>query len=230
MRFDDCIVPGRLVKISVIPYRPTLDDVTMDGVARFLGKKLSRHGGLETRIRGFFGESVSEAHLKMADLPDGEVELLDYRLPPPSAQGSGEGELSKWPIVKTRNVYVLPGVPLLLRQKWQAIKGFLVGSSKVRPFRSVTFRLSISDETQIALALDQLSYEFGKSTHIGSYPVTRQDDGCQIVLNIEGKDKELVDGAASKLKCLLPMGSCLSIEEDVRTLLARSISSIAPSK
>jgi FAD synthetase len=206
---------------------PTLDDVTMDGVARFLGKKLSRHQGLEARMRGFFGDSITPAHLKMADLPDGEVELLDYRLPP--SDGQGEGELSKWPIVKARNVYILPGVPFLLRQKWTAIKGFLVGSNRVRPFRSLTFRLSISDETQISSALDQVSAEFsGQSVRLGSYPVSKQEDGCQIVLTLEGKEKQVVEGAATRLKSLLPTNCCLAIEEDLRTLLSRSLT-LAPS-
>ena len=55
-------------------------------------------------MRSFFGDvgrEVGPAHLKMADLPEGESELLDYRLP--------SGQLSKWPVVRCRNIYVLPG-------------------------------------------------------------------------------------------------------------------------
>eukprot|EP00955_Chlamydomonas_euryale_P100496 365289-Chlamydomonas_euryale.AAC.11 len=62
----------------------------------------------------------------MADLPEGEAELLDHRL--------ASGELSKWPVVRCRNIYVLPGVPHLLQQKWNAIKGCLTGNMSVRPF------------------------------------------------------------------------------------------------
>ncbi len=38
----------------------------------------------------------------MADVPEGESDLLDYRL-------EGSGEMSKFPVLRCRNTYVLPG-------------------------------------------------------------------------------------------------------------------------
>ena len=79
-----------------------------------------RHPGLESRLRSYFGDGIGPAHLKMADLPEGEAELLEYRL--------DGGEFSKFPVIRCRNAYILPGVPFLLRQKWAAIRGFLMGA------------------------------------------------------------------------------------------------------
>ncbi len=61
---------------------------------------------------------------------------------------------------------MLPGVPLLLRQKWHAIRGFLMGQSLVRPFKSLTLRLSLSDETDIAAALEAVDEEFGRDVKV----------------------------------------------------------------
>lgn len=47
---------------------PTLDDVTMAGIAEALGKRLTRHPVLEQRLRGFYGTQLTDAHLKMAQV------------------------------------------------------------------------------------------------------------------------------------------------------------------
>lgn len=41
----------------------------------------------------------------------GEVELIDYSQP--------SGGMSPFPLMKCRNIYVLPGIPHLLQQKWK---------------------------------------------------------------------------------------------------------------
>ena len=64
------------------------------------------------------------------------------------------------------------GVPYLLRQKWAAIRGFLSGVYRVKPFRNKTLRLNIDDETKIAAALEAAASAHGKDVSIGSYPVS----------------------------------------------------------
>lgn len=49
---------------------PTLDDVTMEGVAAALGAQLVRHPNLERRLLEYFGQAATAAHLKMAQTPD----------------------------------------------------------------------------------------------------------------------------------------------------------------
>ena len=52
---------------------PTPDDVTMAGVAAAFNVPLARDQALETRLRAYFGEHLTAAHLKLADVPEGEL-------------------------------------------------------------------------------------------------------------------------------------------------------------
>ncbi len=55
----------------------------------------------------------------------------------------------------------------------QAVKGNLASvKGRLRPFRSVSLRLSTGDETVVAPALKRLSTQFEGSVGIGSYPVS----------------------------------------------------------
>jgi FAD synthetase len=57
---------------------------------------------------------VSDSHLKMAQLPEGCTELISH----PDASG----KRSPFPLLAVDNVYVLPGVPSLVKAKWEVIK------------------------------------------------------------------------------------------------------------
>lgn len=50
---------------------PTPDDVTLKGVAEAFGVRLSRDPTLEQRLRAYFGEHLTAAHLKLAEVPEG---------------------------------------------------------------------------------------------------------------------------------------------------------------
>src|SRR3989338_1455257 len=54
---------------------PTHDDVTIEGVARAMAVKVVRHARLVAILRGDYGDRLSDAHLKMAEMPDG-AELI----------------------------------------------------------------------------------------------------------------------------------------------------------
>lgn len=43
--------------------------------------------------------------------PAGEVEAIDYT--------HSDGQPSPFPLIRCRNIYVLPGIPELLRAKWK---------------------------------------------------------------------------------------------------------------
>lgn len=90
---------------------PTLDDVTMKAVARAIGRKVRVSEVLEDAIRRHFGEHLTAYHLKMACVPDGpETVLIEEK--------RGEG----YPLVRCRNIYILPGVPSVVEKKWGAIR------------------------------------------------------------------------------------------------------------
>jgi molybdenum cofactor synthesis domain-containing protein len=87
---------------------PTHDDVTIAGIARGLGRAVIRHPSLESKLREFFGECVNDARLKMAEVVEG-TELLF------------EGNVS-FPTLRVENIYVLPGIPEIFRQKFDALR------------------------------------------------------------------------------------------------------------
>src|SRR3989304_1459301 len=87
---------------------PTHDDVTMAGIARGFGLKVIRHPELERRLRERHGENINEARLRMAEVPEG-AELV------------GEGSLYA-AVVKLGNIYIFPGIPKILYERFQAIQ------------------------------------------------------------------------------------------------------------
>ncbi|GIL79130.1 hypothetical protein Vretifemale_8518 [Volvox reticuliferus] len=151
---------------------PTLDDVTMKGIARAVGQPLVRLPALVERLSSYFGgeAALTEAHLKMAEGPQ-HMDLIDYNLP-------GSDQVSKFPLLRINNIYVLPGVPSLLVQKWSALKPRLKEAA-LAPFRNATLRLSLKDETTIAPALVRVASTHGLDVAVGSYPV---DHGIIITL------------------------------------------------
>ena len=62
---------------------------------------------------------------------------------------------------------------MMLCYDWvQAVKDHLsTAKGRLRPFRSVSLRLSTGDETIVVPALERLSTQFEGSVGIGSYPV-----------------------------------------------------------
>ncbi|CAL5230010.1 g13451 [Coccomyxa viridis] len=190
---------------------PTPDDVTMAGVAEAFGHLLIRNQDLENRLRRYFGSNVTQSHLKMAEAPAGEVTAIDCLM--------DDGSQSPFPVLQCRNVYVLPGVPHLLRKKWLAVKGNLASiKGRLRPFRSVSLRLSTGDETVVAPALKRLSTQFEGSVGIGSYPVEGRQDGTGIILSLESKSSGQLEAARAALITDLPEGTILGEQRNSATL------------
>ena len=83
---------------------PTHDDVTIEGVARAMAVPVVRHPELVALLERYYRGKVTEAALRMAEIPEG-AELVT-------------GGTLRFPTVLMRNVYVLPGVPEIFRQKF----------------------------------------------------------------------------------------------------------------
>lgn len=187
---------------------PTVDDVTMQAVADAFDSSLTRHPELEARLRRYFGEDVTESHLKMAEAPKGsEVALIEHRL--------DSGELSPFPLLRCRNVYVLPGIPTLLQKKWKAVKEQLLAEAgRQSPFRTVLLRLGIADETLVASALEQVAAAGGDEVAVGSYPVENQSDGARLVLSLESRNGERLEQSRQILLQLLPHSTLMAEQRD----------------
>jgi molybdenum cofactor synthesis domain-containing protein len=170
---------------------PTHDDVTIEGVARAFGCEVVRHPELEAMLRGFFGDGIDAARLRMADTPEGSELIKDENM--------------RWPVLATRNVYVLPGVPELFRKKFEAIRERF----RAEPFHVHTIYTQ-QDEFDIAPRLDAVAANHTE-VDIGSYPTFTRED-YKVKITIESKELAAVERARDELLSLLDGGSIVQVE------------------
>jgi FAD synthetase len=162
---------------------PTHDDITMEGVARGLGRKVIRHAFLEEKIREYSGDRITDARLKMADVPEGAELIFGGQL--------------NFPSVQVENIFILPGIPELFRDKFTAIKSRF----KVDPyFLRVVYTRAV--ESTLAVYLNETLAAF-PLVDVGSYP-TLSDPEYQVRVTLESKDREYVNRAFDDLLARLP--------------------------
>jgi len=162
---------------------PTHDDVTIDGVAHGLGVKVVRHPDIERRMRQRLGDQVNEARLRMANVPEGAT-LLATEAPFAA-------------IVKIRNIYIFPGIPRILEERFHAIK---------EQFRDTPYYLKNVyvryGEGVIASILNELLVNFPRLM-LGSYPVLDLPD-YKVKVTLESKDSNYLDQALRTFIASLP--------------------------
>lgn len=161
---------------------PTHDDLTMAGVAAAFGLPLVRHPELVALIEEHLGDKLTTEALRMAEVPEGAELLWD-------------GEV-RFPLVRVRCVHVFPGVPGLLRLKFDAVAhrfaGVPVSARRVTTTRS---------ESAIAGSLQRLQERF-PSVAIGSYPQFRQRPWT-VTLTLDSRDTEALDACEAAVVALL---------------------------
>ena len=170
---------------------PTHDDVTMEGIAKGLGRRLVRHPAIESRLREFYKEHVNDARLKMSEVPEGAELLVDGRL--------------GFPTVKCENFYILPGIPELFEQKFEALRERFSAT----PY---TMRVIYTSEGEgtIAEHLNATLAAFPELL-LGSYPKLSHPE-YTVKLTLESKDPEYVDRALAHLLQLLPAEAIVRTE------------------
>jgi FAD synthetase len=170
---------------------PTHDDVTIAGVARGLGRRVVRHPILESKLREFFGSGINEARLKMAEVVEGTELVL-------------EGNLS-FPTLQVLNIYVLPGIPEIFREKLQAMCQRLA----VDPFH-VRVIYACEPESAIAVFLNR-TVECFPELILGSYPKLN-DPEYRVRITLESKDRNYVERAFGALLAMLPPSAVVRTE------------------
>jgi molybdenum cofactor synthesis domain-containing protein len=165
---------------------PTHDDVTIEGIAKAFGRRVVRHPELERILRRRYGGELNEARLKLTEVPEGAVLVSEDGL---------------WlPAVTIQNVYIFPGIPDLLRQKFERIKERF----RDRPY--VLRKVYVKDsEGNIAAHLNALLRQFPELL-LGSYPEIHNPD-YKVMLTLESKDEAYVERALERLLTLLPPSS-----------------------
>lgn len=172
---------------------PTHDDVTVEGLARALGRRVVRSPAVESLLRAHYGERCTEGHLRMADVVEG-TELYG-------------GADPRWPTMVLGNIFVLPGVPEIYRYKLEGLRPRLVGADAPFVLRSVYTAL---DEGEIKHAIDAVVVRFG-DVAVGSYPRWR-DPEYAVRVTFDGRDGARVREAAEAFAALLPAGAVIRSE------------------
>ena len=158
---------------------PTHDDVTIDGVAASFGRPVVRSVAVEKMIRHYYGDRTTDAHLRMANMPEGAEMIRSSEAP--------------WPTVVIENVFVLPGVPEIFELKLADLhkrldEGYGFHSQAV---------YTLCDEGEIANLLERIAEAF-PGVMVGSY-VKWQAEDHRTKLTFDGTDPDTVAKAADML-------------------------------
>ena len=162
---------------------PTHDDVTIDGIAHGFGLKVVRHPDIERRMRQRLGGDVNEARLRMANVPEGAMLLATEAL--------------FAPVVNIRNVYIFPGIPRILQERFHAIKERFRESPYF--LKNVYVRYG---EGIIAAMLNDLLVKFPQIM-LGSYPVLDLAE-YKVKVTLESKDAAYLERALQTFVASLP--------------------------
>jgi len=170
---------------------PTHDDMTLDGIALAFDRPLELNESIVARIERAQGGTANESQKKMARIPAESV-LVDA------------GDL--WfPVIIVENVHVFPGIPELLRKKFESIR---------ERFRGVPFLLKRvyvrQRESDIADDLHALLGEFPELM-LGSYPKIGEER-FHVLLTLESRDAGYLQRALDSLLAKLPDDSVHKVE------------------
>jgi molybdenum cofactor synthesis domain-containing protein len=131
---------------------PTHDDITSACVAKAFGVGVIRHPEAVALLKSYIPpDRLNEARLKMADVPDG-AELI-------------HNPVSRAPGFRMGNVFVMAGVPSIMRAMFDGFAPLLVGGDKVLS-RAVACYLP---EGTVAQGLSDIQ-DRHPEVDIGSYP------------------------------------------------------------
>jgi molybdenum cofactor synthesis domain-containing protein len=163
---------------------PTHDDITAQCIAEAFAVKLILHPEAKRLLEGHYPPgAVNEARMRMAYVPDGAV-----LLPNP---------ISRAPGFQIGNVYVMAGVPQIMRATFEQLSRRLVGGAKMLS-RSVSCALG---EGVLARDLGALQARYA-DLEIGSYPYFRRAD-FGVTLVVRGTDRARLIAATEELKALI---------------------------
>ncbi len=158
---------------------PTHDDVTIEGVAASFDRPVVRSAAVEKMIRHYYGDRATEAHFRMANMPEGAEMIRSSEAP--------------WPTVVIENVFVLPGVPEIFELKLTDLHKRL---DKGHAFHSQAI-YTLSGEGEIASLLERIANDF-PGVMVGSYVKWSAED-YRTKVTFDGADPDAVTKAADVL-------------------------------
>jgi molybdenum cofactor synthesis domain-containing protein len=163
---------------------PTHDDITSASIARAFGVELKRDAEAMALLKRHYNDGeFNEARQKMAHVPEG-ARLI-------------KNPISSAPGFQMENVFVLAGVPMIMRAMFEELQDRLAGS---RPMMSRTVAAHVTEGAMAAsMGAVQETYT---DVEIGSYPFYRKGRiGVSVVLR--GAEGARVDAAAAEITSLI---------------------------
>jgi molybdenum cofactor synthesis domain-containing protein len=169
---------------------PTHDDVTIEGISRAFSVPAVVDATLKEILHVKLG-NLSPEQLKMAEVPEGAELVNDENL--------------SFPLIKFRNVFILPGIPQLLRKKFFAIE-------KIFDEPSVHLKKVYLNESEskVAPVLNDIVKRY-KNVKIGSYPVIDNEE-YSVMVTIESLDDVSLTTALKDLLEKMPAGKLVRVE------------------
>ena len=170
---------------------PTHDDITVASIAQAFGTVLFESPQIIEAIYNYRGKSITNAHRKMAMIPEGS-ELIEYAK-------------DRAPQLQFQNIFVFPGIPELLKSRFLGIK------ERFRTTPIVLKQIFLkADEGEIANSLNETLEAFPQLM-LGSYPVISGTD-YNVKITLECRDNEYVEKALNFLFERLPEECILRVE------------------
>lgn len=134
---------------------PTHDDITVDAIAAAFQVPVVLHPRAEAMLRAHYAERITEARLRMARVPQG-ADII-------------ENKGSAAPGVRVGNVFILAGIPTVMRAMLDSLDGALEGGD---PVLSRTVGAHVA-ESEVAELLRTVEADI-EGVQVGSYPFWRQ--------------------------------------------------------
>lgn len=151
---------------------PTPDDRTYEAFSAAFGVALVPHPLLVSVVERRFSGDEQPWALRMASPPEG-AELIT-------------GGRFAWPLIRYRNLFVLPGVPPILEDKFSLLEPFLSAGAFYKGFVRVRAR-----ESALAQDMATLIREFPQ-VHLGSYPVMEPEPHVRLAVRSKDRDAAAV--------------------------------------
>ena len=168
---------------------PTHDDITSECVAQAFGVPWEVHEESRRAMAADYAArtppvEMNAARLRMATLPRGAAPIV-------CAETSAPG-------FRMENVYVMAGVPRIMRSMFEVVAPTLSGG---KPVKSLSWHAAGLLEGQIAEALSAVQARYPQ-LDIGSYPYYRAS-GNGVALVAKGTDEAAVEAAAEEIAALI---------------------------
>ena len=177
---------------------PTHDDITSLCIAKAFGVEIHRDPEAKALLESFIPpERLNEARLKMADVPVGSVLVGN--------------PVSKAPGFRMENVYVMAGVPSIMRAMFDGFAQELVGGDKIESIAVASYL----PEGVIAEPLSTIQDDH-PNVEIGSYPFFRDGNfGCTVISR--GADLSELESVVDNVRQMIRNLGGEPIDEDMIT-------------